>query len=79
MPTLFMSKKDGSMRMCIDYHKLNHTTTKNKYPLPHINNLFDQLWGSRYFSKIDLRSGYHQVRIRERDIPKTAFGTSEGH
>ncbi|GJT05133.1 putative reverse transcriptase domain-containing protein [Tanacetum coccineum] len=65
--------------MCIDYRELNKLTVKNRYPLPRIDDLFDQLQGSRYFSKIDLRFGYHQLRVREEDIPKTAFRTRYGH
>ncbi|GJZ97724.1 putative reverse transcriptase domain-containing protein [Tanacetum coccineum] len=76
---LFVKKKDGSLRMCIDYRELNKLTVKNRYPLPRIDDLFDQLQGSRFFSKIDLRSGYHQLRVHEDDIPKTAFRTRYGH
>ncbi|GKA46411.1 putative reverse transcriptase domain-containing protein [Tanacetum coccineum] len=78
-PVLFVKKKDGSFRMCIDYRELNKLIVKNRYPLPRIDDLFDQLQGSRYFSKIDLRSGYHQLRVREEDIPKTAFRRRYGH
>nr|GEU53401.1 putative reverse transcriptase domain-containing protein [Tanacetum cinerariifolium] len=78
-PVLFVKKKDGSFRMCIDYHELNKLTVKNRYPLLRIDDLFDQLQGSRVYSKIDLRSGYHQLRVREKDIPKTAFRTRYGH
>ncbi|GJW73539.1 putative reverse transcriptase domain-containing protein [Tanacetum coccineum] len=78
-PVLFVKKKDGSFRMCIDYRELNKLTVKNRYPLPRIDDLFDQLQGSCVYSKIDLRSGYHQLRIREEDIPITAFRTRYGH
>ncbi|GJX37997.1 putative reverse transcriptase domain-containing protein [Tanacetum coccineum] len=78
-PILFVKKTDGSFRMCIDYQELNKLTVKNRYPLPRIDDLFDQLQGSSVYSKIDLRSGYHQLRVREEDIPKTAFRTRYGH
>ncbi|GJW71309.1 putative reverse transcriptase domain-containing protein [Tanacetum coccineum] len=78
-PVLFVKKKDGSFRMCIDYRELNKLTVKNRYPLPRIDDLFDQLQGSSVYSKIDLQSGYHQLRVREEDIPKTAFQTRYGH
>ncbi|GJU66557.1 putative reverse transcriptase domain-containing protein [Tanacetum coccineum] len=72
---LFVKKKYGSFRMCIDYRKLNKLTVKNRYPLSRIDDLFDQLQGSRVYFKIDLRSGYHLLRVHEEDIPKTAFRT----
>nr|GFA03839.1 putative reverse transcriptase domain-containing protein [Tanacetum cinerariifolium] len=78
-PVLFVKKKDGSFWMCIDYRELNKLIIKNRYPLSRIDDLFDQLQGSRVYSKIDLRSGYHQLRVREEDIPKTAFRTRYGH
>ncbi|GJU51434.1 putative reverse transcriptase domain-containing protein [Tanacetum coccineum] len=78
-PVLFVKKKDGSFQICIDYHELNKMTVKNQYPLPRIDDLFDQLQGSSVYSKIDLRSGYHQLRVRDEDIPKTAFRTRYGH
>ncbi|GJZ64635.1 putative reverse transcriptase domain-containing protein, partial [Tanacetum coccineum] len=78
-PVLFVKKKDGSFRMCIDYRKLNKITVKNQYPLLRIDDLFDQLQGSSVYSKIDLRSGYHQLIVRDEDIPKTAFRTRYGH
>jgi hypothetical protein len=77
-PVLFVEKKDKSLRMCVDYRSLNEVTIKNKYPLPRIDHLFDQLKGAKYFSKVDFRSGYHQLKIRESDIPKTAFVTRYG-
>jgi hypothetical protein len=73
VPVLFVEKKDGTQWMCVDYRSLNEVTIKNKYPLPRIENLFDQLKGASVFSKIDLRSGYHQLKIRESDIPKITF------
>ncbi|GJR41265.1 putative reverse transcriptase domain-containing protein [Tanacetum coccineum] len=78
-PVLFVKKKDGSFRMCIDYWELNKLTVKNRYPLPRIDDLFDQLQGSSVYSKIDLRSGYHQLKVRDEDISKTAFRTRYGH
>ncbi|GKA04223.1 putative nucleotidyltransferase, ribonuclease H [Tanacetum coccineum] len=78
-PVLFVKKKDGSFRMCIDYRELNKLTVKNRYPLPRIDDLFDQLQGSSIYSKINLRSGYHQLRVRDEDIPKTAFRTRYEH
>ncbi|GJT70007.1 putative reverse transcriptase domain-containing protein [Tanacetum coccineum] len=78
-PVLFVIKKDGSLRVCIDYRELNKLTVKNRYPLPRIDDLFDQLQGSNIYSKIDLRSGYHQLRVRDEYIPKTAFRTRYDH
>ena len=72
---LFVKKKDGTLHMCMDYHQLNKLTIKNKYPLPRIDELFDQVKGATIFSKIDLRSGYHQIRIKEEDKAKTTFRT----
>ena len=76
---LFVKKKDGTLQLCIDYRQLNKLTIKNKYPLPRIYDLFDQLKGASIFSKIDLRSGYHQLRIKDVDVYKTAFRTRYGH
>eukprot|EP00253_Pinus_taeda_P022388 PITA_22388 len=78
-PVLFVRKKDGTFRMCIGYRQLNKLTVKNKYPLPHIDELFDQVKGAMVFSNIDLRFGYHQIRIKEEDIAKTSFRTRYGH
>nr|GFA09924.1 putative reverse transcriptase domain-containing protein [Tanacetum cinerariifolium] len=78
-PVLFVKKKNGSFRICIDYRELNKLTVKNRYPLPRIDDLFDQLQGSSVYFKIDLRLGYHQLGVREEDIPKTAFKTRYGH
>jgi hypothetical protein len=77
-PALFVKKKDENLRLCIDYRPLNVVTIKNKYPLPRIDVLFDQLVGAKVFSKIYLRSGYHQIKIRASDIPKIAFSTRYG-
>ena len=78
-PVLFAKKKDKTLRLCVDYRKLNRVTIKNRYPLPRIDDLFDQLRGVQVYSKIDLRIGYHQLRVREADIPKTAFRTRYWH
>src|SRR3954467_8379740 len=77
-PVLFVTKKDGTKRMCVDYRSPNLATIKNKYPLPRINDHYDQLAGSSVFSKMDLRLGYHQIKIRNKDVPKTAFTTRYG-
>ena len=78
-PILFVKKKDGTLRMCIDYRQINKLTVKNKYPFQRIEDLFDQLKGVSVFSKIDLRSGYYQLRVKEVDMPKTTFRTRYGH
>ena len=77
-PAIFVKKKDFTLRMCVDYRPLNAVIIKNKYPLPRIDTLFDQLAGAKVFSKIDLHSGYHQIKIRPQDIPKTTFSTRYG-
>ena len=78
-PVLFAKKKDKTLRLCIDYRQLNRVTIKNRYPLPRIDDLFDQLRGARVYSKIDLHTGYHQLRVRDTDIPKTTFRKRYGH
>ena len=78
-PVLFVRKKVGTLRLCIDYRQLNRVTIKNRYPLPRIDDLFDQLKGACVFSKIDLRSGYYQLKIKDEDVHKTAFRTRYGH
>ena len=78
-PVLFAKKKDKTLRLCIDYRQLNRVMIKNRYPLPRIDDLFDQLRGARVYSKIDLHTGYHQLRLREADIPKNGFRTRYGH
>ena len=77
-PAIFVKKKDNTLRLCVDYRPLNAVTIKNKYPLPLIDLLFDQLAGAKVFSKIDLKSGYHQIKIKPEDIPKTTFSTRYG-
>ena len=76
---MFAKKKDKSLRLCIDYRQMNRVKIKNRYPLPRIGDLFDKLRGARVYSKIDLRTGYHQLRVKEVDIPKTVFRTWYGH
>ena len=76
---LFMKKKDGTMRLCTDYHELNTVTIKSKYPLPRIDDLFDQLQRAQVFSKIDLHFGYHQLKVKSENIKKTTFKTRYGH
>ena len=78
-PVLFVKKKDGTLRMCIDYQQINKVTVKNKYPLPRIEDLFNQLKGESVFSKIELRSGYDQLQVKDVDVLKTAFRTRYGH
>ena len=76
---MFVKKKDGTLRMCIDYQQINDVTVKNKYPLPRIEDLFDQLKGASVFSKVDLQSGYYQLQVKDEDVLKTTFRTRYGH
>ena len=77
-PVIFVAKKSGELRMCVDYRALNQVTVKDKYPLPRIDDLLDRLQGASVFSSLDLQSGYHQVRVADEDVPKTAFRTHKG-